>query len=320
MVGRDLYINGTIINPGATLEGKPANARMVQAISDFDQGDVSGWDADANTSAFISALPTYKSYGLNAITINLQGGLPQDSDNITWATDEGYQNTGWNTDGSFKAAWEDRLTDVLDAMMEQHIIPIVGLFYFRQEHWDNEAAILNAVDNAKTLLEPWKSAIIVEVANECNMSLWDSTILQDGASNVKTLIDEMQAAGYYATTSYTPGVPDTATMEDADVVLLHGNNQTVTFINNTTSTALTNFPGVPVFFNEDGPPAHSDEATYDWDGHFNACATHSNGPVGWGFYYQSGLQDAVSPTLDWTIDDQIKQDFFDDVATYTGNT
>ena len=62
--------------------GLPRNLRLVQAVADFSD-KVTGWDAAANTAAFVAALPTFKGYGVDAITINMQGGNPGGA-STTW--------------------------------------------------------------------------------------------------------------------------------------------------------------------------------------------------------------------------------------------
>ncbi|WP_414662477.1 hypothetical protein [Horticoccus sp. 23ND18S-11] len=62
------------------------NSRMVQGIFD-DQNpatrtrrtfpDGKPWDPDRNTSEFIAAIPEWRRHGLNAFTLNLQGGSPE---------------------------------------------------------------------------------------------------------------------------------------------------------------------------------------------------------------------------------------------------
>src|SRR6202140_5523870 len=68
---------------GKTIEGLLLNSRMVQAIFDdrnpqtlsrWVYPDTKTWDPDRNTREFVAAMPEWRSRGLLAVTVNLQGG------------------------------------------------------------------------------------------------------------------------------------------------------------------------------------------------------------------------------------------------------
>src|SRR5688500_11370688 len=69
------HFNGTVTHPGTTAEGLLMNVRMVNAVFE-DSNDATrphGFDAEANTAAFIAKIPDYVSHGVRAFTLCLQG-------------------------------------------------------------------------------------------------------------------------------------------------------------------------------------------------------------------------------------------------------
>ena len=86
--GEEFLINGTPTYAGQFWQGHKVqgllmNARLVQGIFDdrdpatagrWAYPDTGKWDADRNTTEFIAAMPSWKSHGLLAFTLNLQGG------------------------------------------------------------------------------------------------------------------------------------------------------------------------------------------------------------------------------------------------------
>lgn len=309
--GRALEIDGVPINQGETAEGIPTNSRMVQATSDF-SGEIAQWDADANTEAFVAQLDTYAAHGLNAITVNFQGGLYEPS----WQ--ENYLNSAWTSAGGLKQAYADRMTLALDGMVARQIIPIVSLFYFRQDQvLANEAAVIAAVDNATAFLEPWQDQIIIEVINEASHNLVDQPILME--DRAAELVLRCQNAGYFASFSIVPGgVPTTAQAGTADVIFLHGNNRTPTQIRSMAQTAKTRFPGRPVLFNEDGPTGTNTYTPQDYINNLNAAIVDES--CGWGYYDQSGFQDngLSAETIRWELDEPDKNQVFDRFLALAG--
>ena len=90
ITGNQFYINGELTYKGRfwkgnKIEGLLLNSRMVQGIFDdlnpktrenFVYPDTKVWDANRNTKEFISHMEEWKSNGLLAFTLNLQGGSP----------------------------------------------------------------------------------------------------------------------------------------------------------------------------------------------------------------------------------------------------
>ena len=70
-----------------TIEGLLLNSRMIQATFDDENPetvhrwaypDSRTWDTARNVAEFIEALPIYRDHGLLAVTLNFQGGSPED--------------------------------------------------------------------------------------------------------------------------------------------------------------------------------------------------------------------------------------------------
>ena len=121
--GDDFYINGEITLKGRTLgnvslEGLLPNSRMVQGIFDdlnpetrplWKYPDTGNWDPDRNTSEFIAAMPLWRSHGLLAFTLNLQGGSP-----TGYGNNKGWVNPGFHKNGEPIREYFNRLEKILD--------------------------------------------------------------------------------------------------------------------------------------------------------------------------------------------------------------
>jgi hypothetical protein len=313
IVGGDFYLDGLILNPGSPAEGKLMNVRLVQATVDFSgETEVSNWDADANTTAFIAQLPNYKAKGVNAITVSFQGG------NFNAGWDEAYDAGAWNADGTVKAAHWARMELVIAAMIDNGIVPIVGLTYFRQDQiLTDEAAVLNMVEVAKGLLGPYKDRIIVEVTNESENALVSHAILQQTRNH--EIVDDLVLDGFFASASHHSGtVPSVAEQGDGQVVLLHSNGETVAGIGTMIASSLATFPTLPAVVNEDG-----DSARTATDHEQRAIATVNAGGS-WGYHEPLGYQywDGTNmTTIDWSItggvNAAIKAATFDEILALT---
>src|SRR4051794_24968563 len=119
------HINGKITNAGARAEGLLMNVRMVNAVFEDtnDKTRTSGFDADANTDAFIASIPDYVAQGVGAFTICLQGGMPGY---------EGAINSAFNADGSLRDSYLKRVRRVIEACDRQGAVVILGCYYQRQ--------------------------------------------------------------------------------------------------------------------------------------------------------------------------------------------
>lgn len=321
--GDCVEIDGVPINEGTDAECLLLNARMVQAASDFKDelvNQIPNWNPGANTGAFAALVDDYETYGLNAVTVNFQGGLYDHA----WGED--YLNSAWFPGGGMATDWQDRMTTVLDTLVENEMVPIVGLFYFRQDQkLNSEAALVNAVDNAITFLEPWKDQIIVEVINEASHRLVDQDILMP--DRAKEVVAILQADGYYASFSLAPGgVPSVTDFGTSDVVLIHTNDRApgghlTQTVASRVALAQSRFPNTPIIINEDGPTGNNTYDPADFVANLDAAVTAG---AGWGYYDQDGFQDntaagGTETRIRWEIDSASKEAFFDRVAELTGN-
>ncbi|MGQ9488525.1 MAG: hypothetical protein ACUVTY_04385 [Armatimonadota bacterium] len=112
IVGNRFLINGRLTYEGVSYKGMPVggllfNSRMVQAISDDEceqtrhlwaYPDTGVWDPDRNTDEFCKMLPVYRSFGLLAVTVGLQGG----GSVYTPEAYDRYINSAFTPDGKFK--------------------------------------------------------------------------------------------------------------------------------------------------------------------------------------------------------------------------
>ena len=199
------YINGKITYPGRfyngqKIEGLLLNSRMVQGIFDdrnpetvgmWAYPDTGKWGAERNTREFLGAIPEWRSYGLLAFTINLQGGSPEG-----YSKGQPWHNSGIEADGSLNPDYIDRLTRIIDRADELGMVVILGYFYFGQdERVRDEAAVIRAVDNVTHwVLDQDYTNVLVEVNNECNVSRYTHDILKP--DRVHELIERVKDDGY----------------------------------------------------------------------------------------------------------------------------
>jgi hypothetical protein len=313
---------------GNKVEGLLLNARLVQGIFDdenpetrvlFKYPDTDKWDPDRNTDEFVAAMPLWNSYGLNSFTINLQGGSPTGYGNKNW------KNTAFTETGELKPAYFDRLARILDKAEELKMIPVVGYFYFGQDqHLNDEAAIINAVDKATGwLLDNGYRNVLIEVNNESNVGAYDHEILKP--ARVHELINQVKAKsrnGHRLLVSTSFGgryIPDENVVEASDFVLLHGNGvDDPEYIKEMVAKtkSLTSYRGQPIVFNEDDH--------YDYDQEANNFKFAIEAYASWGYFdfRRNGESDIKigyqSVPVDWGIDQERKQKFFDYVKEISG--
>ncbi len=331
--GADFYINGEITLKGrkidgVSLEGLLPNSRMVQGIFDdlnsetrklWKYPDTGVWDADRNTNEFVTAIPEWRSHGLLAFTLNIQGGSPTGYGNKGWV------NPGFHKDGQPIHEYFERLERILNKADEEGMVVILGIFYFGQdEHLRDEAAVKNAV--TKTV--DWLFAkgfrnVLIEIDNECNSKSYDHAILQPERIHelielVKNRKDSKSGYRYYVSTSYGGRyIPQPNVVKSADFLLLHGNgaedpSQITQMIKETRK--IEGYHPIPVLFNEDDH--------YRFDQPVNNMIAALKAGVSWGFFDFRKRGETLAPgdstfkegyqsiPVDWGIHSQRKKDFF----------
>ena len=303
IVGSDWYVNGTVTNDGAEAEGMLINSRMVNAIfEDENPATVTywgtNWDPERNTDAFIAMIPTYASYGLDAVTISLQGGRPRYG-NQDWI------NTAFRADGSLKSAYMDRAARVIEALDANGMVAILTLFYFGQDQRiTSEAAVKTAVDRAVDwVLAQGFTNVVIEVANESDHSTYDHAILRP--DRVHELIERVRTRSggrLLASVSMMGGqIAPQRVLDASDFHLPHGNGQSTSQVTNMVATLRSRSPGKPIDFNEDSTNLANMKAALD-------------AGAGWGYYDRTGYQTVPA---NWGINTTAKKAFFDLVRNVT---
>jgi len=208
-MGNDIAIDGTrfLINGrptyegvewrGKRVEGLLLNSRMVQAIFDDDcpetrerwrYPDTGRWDPDRNTDDFCDRLAEYRSYGLLAVTVGLQGGGSVYTPDIY----DRYDNSAYRPDGSFKQPYFDRLLRVLKAADAAGIVVIVNYFYWKhvQRIPDDRVIVSIAERVTDWLLGTGYRNIMVDLANEAG-EWWHRPLF--GRENIPRLIETVKS-------------------------------------------------------------------------------------------------------------------------------
>lgn len=332
--GNQFYVNGKPTYEGRTwkgnkIEGLLMNARLVQGIFDdlnpetageFAYPDTKKWDADRNTNEFVAAMPLWKSYGLTAFTLNMQGGSPYGYGNKKCL------NPGFSPDGSLMETYMKRLDRILKKADELHMVVILGIFYFGQDQYlTDERAVINATDNLTDWLFRKKYRnVIIEIANETNTrGNYDHKILwPDRIHELIERVKQKQKNGYrfLVGTSYEGrAVPTPNVVKVSDLLLIHGNGakqpaQIQTLIDATKQ--VDGYREMPIVNNEDDH--------FDFDKEINNFMVSLKNYVSWGYFdfrfpgetdYREGYQ---SVPVDWGINSVRKKAFFNTLKEVTG--
>ena len=347
---------------GWNVEGLLMNSRMTNAVFDdenpvtrglFAYPDTGEWDADRNTDEFIAMLQVYRSHGLLAVTVNLQGGSPtgyyrepmfrenmaergiEVDDDVVWAglpsTDsQPWHNSAFNLDGSLKSAFQDRTQRLIAACDRLGMVVILGYFYFGQdERLVDERAVCRAVDGATLwVLESGYGNVLIEINNEANVRRYEHEILQP--HRVAELIERAQSIEVggrrlLVGTSYGGGrVPDDDVVAVSDYMMLHGNGVTepariAGMVGDT--RALPSYTEKPILFTEDDH--------FDFDKPDNNFLSALSAYASWGYFdpgdaaggksefgdYRDGYQNVP---VNWGINTPRKRGFFNLLSEITG--
>jgi len=326
------YINGQPTYEGRRwngwkIEGLLLNARLVQGIFDdlnpetvsrWAYPDTGRWDPERNTREFLAAMPAWRSYGLLAFTINLQGGSPQG-----YSQAQPWHNSGWTPEGGLRPEYAGRLERIIDFADELGMAVILGLFYFGQDqHLEDETAVKRAVDTAaEWLLGRGYTNVLVEVDNECDVTRYDHEILKP--DRIHELIERVKehrstdGVRLLVSTSYGGGtVAGENVVRAADYILMHGNGVSDPRRLAAMAREVRQVPGwrpMPVVFNEDDH--------FDFDQPENNLLAALSEYASWGYFdpgesnYRDGYQ---CPPVNWQINTDRKRAFFGKVKEITG--
>jgi hypothetical protein len=311
---------------GRKIEGLLLNARLVQGIFDdlnpatrgrWAYPDTGRWDPERNTREFVEAMPEWRSHGLLAFTINLQGGSPQG-----YSTDQPWHNSALAEDGALRPEYMARLEKILTRADELGMVVILGVFYFGQDQrLRDETAVRRALDAAVDwVLERGYRNVLLEINNECNVR-YDHALL--GPERVHELMEQAKRRArrgrrLLVSTSYGGGtVPKENVVRSADFLLLHGNGvsdpaRIADMVRRT--RAVSGYRMMPILFNEDDH--------FDFDKPANNMRAAISEYCSWGYFdpgesnYRDGYQ---CPPVRWRINTERKRRFFAAVREITGH-
>ncbi|TDF91137.1 hypothetical protein [Paenibacillus piri] len=295
--GEKFLVNGKLTY--SEIEGsKPSshgllmNARFIQGIFDdkaaperFARFGQSVYNADKNTDDLIAALPEWYNYGLRAFTVGLQGGGPV----FTIEDWTSVHNNPFSADGlTFDPAYEQRLDKLIRAADEIGMVVIVSLFYWSQAiQFRDGLAIRNAVKTACGILKKNKyTNVIIEVANEFDISLWKRLphIQQPQSMSYLLELARESSGGMPVGSSLGGGAINQEVAEASDVILIHANNQTRQEYYNMIKKVRSWGLGKPIVCNEDSPCIGMMEVAFQTEtswGYYNNL-TKQEPPAFWG--------------------------------------
>lgn len=299
---------------GMKIQGLLLNSRMVQGIFDdanpetctrWAYPDTHHWDPDRNAREFLAAMPEWRAHGLLSFTINFQGGSPEG-----YSKAQPWENSAFNTDGTLRLAYLERLAPILDRAVELGMAPIVGIFYFGQAHrLQDETAIKRATNNSLDWLQARDYRnLLIEIANETGNS-YHHEILKP--ARIHKLIDLAKSRGFLAGTSYGGGkIPTPNVVKSSDFLLIHGNgisdpSKIAAMV--TATRQVEGYRPMPILFNED------DHFLFDQPA--NNFVSALSAYASWGYFDPEGYQ---SPPVNWRIDTPRKQAFFTLLKEVTG--
>lgn len=330
--GDEFFINGKPTYEGRSWKGHKVqgllmNSRMVQGIFDdlnpetqhlFAYPDTKRWDADRNTREFVAAMDDWHAYGLNAFTINLQGGSP-----VGYGNQKNWINSAYYEDGRLRPDFMGRLEKILNKADDLNMVVILGLFYFGQDqNLRDEEAVRNGVRSAiEWLFDKGYTNVLIEVNNECNIR-YDHEILQpDRVHELIEMVKGIRRNGYryLVSTSYGGNtVPGSNVVKASDFILIHGNGvqgyeAMQSLIDKT--RAVEGYRTMPVVVNEDDH--------FDFGKERNNFVAAVEKYVSWGYFdyrkdgepFEVGYQ---TVPVDWGINSDRKKAFFNKVKEITG--
>lgn len=253
--GDKWYINEKIINSGTLTEGLLMNVRMVNSVFDDSGQELSkltdGFDPEANTTSFIEKIPEYTSNGVNAFTVSLQGGMPGF---------EGAVNTAFNSDGSLKIDYLNRVERIIRSCDANNAAIILSLFYQRQHSHDSalsdKESILKALENVVDWIHQKKfTNVVLEVSNEYrhggfkNWPAGDWLMSETGQIELMSLAKKLNPELLVSTSGMGNGMYHEDLANTADFLLIHFNTTSLDLYESRISD-LKKF-GKPIVSNED---------------------------------------------------------------------
>jgi hypothetical protein len=301
------------------------NSRMIQGVFDDTNSttralwaypDGSPYSEDRQTDELASNLSSYAACGLDAITVGMQGGGPFPD----FPPHQPNNSSGFEVDGTPRAAWLSRLGKLLDAAASANVTMIVSLFYQGQvERINGDSAVAMGVDAMVDWLlargEGGSGRVLLEIANEVGCNSFPPSIQPD---TVHALIERAKArsggALLVSASFLGAAVPPDTAIAAADYVTIHCNGespaQVAAQVSAVQMSAAFQAAPKPIVFNE----CSTDLSVMD-----AAINSHAS----WGFYsqgergYTAGFQ---TPPTNWkTTSSNVTAAFFAHVAKLTEN-
>jgi hypothetical protein len=313
---------------------------MVQAMFDDENPETVGywrypdtkiWDPDRNTNEFCANLPTYKEYGLLAVTVGLQGGGPVYNPLIY----DNYINSAFDWDGTLKPNYFKRLGRILKAADDVGIIVIINYFYWQQNrYFHNPEAVKKATFlTTKWILEKGFRNVLIDINNEVQEG---PGILE--SKQIHELVEIVQSENkngfrLLVGTSIHPRnpTPEGKWSDMVDFFLPHGNDspgEKLRYeIRNLKMTKSYTQNPRPILINEDSIDVNNLDIAVDegasWGFYSQGFGSEyrdfrwdwSLHPREINFEHLSGYQ---TPPVNWSINTDFKKMFFNRVRTITG--
>ena len=265
--GTHWAINGTVTNAGSPAEGLLMNVRMVNAT--FEDRNRHDFDAEANTTEFLEAMPDYVEHGVNGFTLCLQGGMPGY---------EGAVNSAYEPNGSLRPEVMNRVARVIEACDQTGCVVILGCYYQRQDQIlkDDDALRTGVANTAKWIKDRGYTNVVLEIANEYPHKGFDHPWLRMPAGEVELirLAKQNHPQLLVSSSGYGDGRLDREVCEAADFLLIHFNGTPVAKIAERIAS-LKAF-GKPIVCNEDDKLGRSAAA---------AAKVSVNNGASWGFMH-----------------------------------
>lgn len=273
------------------VHGLLMNARFIQGIFDdkadpkrFARFGWDKWDPERHTDELIKALPEWYSYGMRAITVGLQGGMP-----VYTIENATIDNNPFSEDGkSVDPAYLGRLDRIIRAADEIGMVIIVSILYQGQSpRMKDGAAVRNAVRTvSRWLRDQGYTNIIIEVANEHVVGNFKNRPLISDPESVTTLMELAREVSGGIPVGCSGGgsemIKEVALA--SDVVLIHGNLSRRQRYSAFVKMVKSWTPDRPIVCNEDSPCFTNLDVAFDTDtswGYYNNLSKQEP-PVRWG--------------------------------------
>lgn len=345
--GTKFLINGiptykNIEYKGKTIEGLLLNSRMIQAIfDDYCEGtkhywrypDTNQWDPDRNTQQFCDMLPIYREKGLLGVTVGLQGGGSIYSKGIY----DKYINSAFDSGGTFRKPYFDRLLKILEAADNAGMIVIVNYFYFKQsnDRLTDETTIKKITKEVtEWLLDTKYENIMVDIVNESGGQFQNPILRPSRVHELINLVKNVtrNSRRLLVGSSKIFGIPTNDWLDAEDITFPHGNELNPQGIKRKIEKirkkkAYEKRPR-PIIFNEDSVNLSNLEMAIDnyasW-GYYNQGygSDNKDWKMNWKikprekkFEELSGFQ---TLPVNWAINTSLKRKFFNKIEKITKN-